>query len=102
MTPDTLSIKDIKRLKVAKVFCESSMLNFTRYFFKQRYGRKFVVNWHHEVICNALDKVVKGDIKRLIINIFPRSGKTELAVKNFIAYCLALNPKCKIYSFELF
>ena len=95
MTPDTLSIKDIKRLKVAKVFCESSMLNFTRYFFKQRYGRKFVVNWHHEVICNALDKVVKGDIKRLIINIFPRSGKTELAVKNFIAYCLALNPSAK-------
>lgn len=95
MTPDTLSVQDIKRLKVAKVFCESSMLNFTRYFFKQRNNTKFVVNWHHEVICNALDKVVKGDIKKLIINIFPRSGKTEIAVKNFIAYCLALNPRAK-------
>jgi len=73
MPPSTLSVKDIKRLKVAKVICEGSMLDFTRYFFVKRFGRKFVVNWHHEVICNALDKVVKGDIKRLIINISPIS-----------------------------
>jgi predicted phage terminase large subunit-like protein len=92
---DRASIQEIKRLKVAKVLCESSMLDFTRYFFRQRYGRKFVVNWHHEVICNALDRVISGEIKRLIINIFPRSGKTEIAVKNFIAYCLALNASAK-------
>lgn len=46
-------------------------------------------------MANALMKVIIGETKRLIINIPPRYGKTELAVKNFIAYGLALNPQSK-------
>lgn len=86
---------EIKRLKVAKVKCQSSLLFFTRYFFKERHKRKFVVNSHHERICNALEGVLNGRVKRLIINIAPRYGKTELAVKNFIAHSLAVNPSAK-------
>lgn len=84
----------VKKLKVAKVKCRN-MLFFTRYFFKQRFGKKFVVNSHHERICNALERVITGKCKRLIINIAPRYGKTELAVKNFIAYALSLNPSAR-------
>jgi hypothetical protein len=72
-----------------------SHLFFTRYFYKKRHGRKFIINDHHEIICDALDKVIKGEITRLIINIAPRYSKTELAVKNFIARGLALNPAAK-------
>src|SRR5690606_22064823 len=43
----------------------------------------------------ALERVVKGDCKRLIINLPPRFGKTELAVKSFIAWGMALNPQSK-------
>lgn len=68
---------------------------FTRYFFKKKFNRKFVVNHHHEKICNALERVLMGECKRLIINIAPRYGKTELAVKNFIAHAIALNPSAK-------
>lgn len=50
---------------------------------------------HHREIAAALDKVLCGEITRLIINIAPRYGKTELAVKNFIAEGLAINPKAK-------
>jgi predicted phage terminase large subunit-like protein len=39
--------------------------------------------------------VINGKTKRLIINIPPRYGKTELAVKAFIAYGLAINPSSK-------
>jgi predicted phage terminase large subunit-like protein len=39
--------------------------------------------------------VIRGEITRLIINLAPRYSKTELCVKNFIAYCLALNPAAK-------
>jgi predicted phage terminase large subunit-like protein len=46
-------------------------------------------------MANALMKVINGETKRLIINIPPRYGKTELAVKNFIAYGLAINPASK-------
>jgi hypothetical protein len=86
---------DIKRLKIAKYKCMASVLFFTRYFFKKRYNRKFVVNKHHEIICEALERVLNGELTRLIINIAPRYSKTELVVKNFIANCLGLNPSAK-------
>jgi len=72
-----------------------SSLFFSKYHFKHRYNKKFVVNWHHELICEYLDKVFKGEIKKLAIRIAPRYGKTELAVINFISMGLALNPSSK-------
>lgn len=86
---------DIHDIDIIKTWCLSGMLNFTRYFFKKRYNRKFIVGKHHELISNALDKVISGEIKKLMINIAPRYGKTELAVKNFIAQGLAINPAAK-------
>lgn len=70
-------------------------LTFTRYFFKKQNKAEFVVGRHHRVICDALKEVLKcnPEYKRLIINIAPRFGKTELAVKNFIAQGLAINPR---------
>ncbi|MGV6945024.1 phage terminase large subunit [Sphingobacterium kyonggiense] len=70
-------------------------MNFTQYFFQKQYGRSFVVGDHHTRIAAALDDVLMGKITRLIINIAPRYGKTELAVKNFIAEGLAINPASK-------
>ncbi len=70
-------------------------LNFTRYFFKENGQKKFIVGAHHKKVCDALEKVLNGEITKLIINIAPRYGKTELAVKNFIAMGLALNPASK-------
>lgn len=89
---ETLEIRDID---VTKTWVLESTLNFTRYFFKKNFGKKFIVNEHHEIIGNALDKVIRGETKRLIINLAPRYGKTEIAVKGFIAYGLALNPASK-------
>lgn len=82
--------QDIIRAKVI-----SDTLFFTRYFFKIRFKRKFVVNSHHEIICNALNDVLAGKTKKLAISIAPRYGKTELAVKTFIAAGLAINPSSK-------
>ena len=61
----------------------------------KKFKRKFVVGKHHVAIAKALDRVLAGESTRLIINIAPRYGKTELAVKNFIAMGLAINPKAK-------
>ncbi len=81
--------------KVLKVMCESDLLFFTRYIFKENTRRNFTVSPHFVLIANKLMDVINGKIKRLIINIPPRYGKTELAVKNFIAYGLAINPQSK-------
>lgn len=82
-------------IDLLKTWTLHSVLNFTRYFFRQKFKRKFVIGKHHVAISKALDRVLAGDCKRLIINIAPRYGKTELAVKNFIAMGLAINPKAK-------
>lgn len=86
---------NFNELAVAKVMCMQDTLFFTRYFFKHQNNKKFIIGEHHEIIAKALDRVYNGECKRLIINIAPRYGKTELAVKSFIAKGLALNPKSR-------
>jgi predicted phage terminase large subunit-like protein len=72
---------------------ESDTLNFTRYCFRHTSGGKqFIVGRHHRLICDKLNDVLQGKTRRLIINIAPRYGKTEVAVKNFIAMGLGINP----------
>lgn len=73
----------------------SSLEKYTRAMFKAQYKRSFVVNSHHKQLFKAFEDVVDGKIKRLIINMPPRYGKTEVAVKSFISWCYALNPTCR-------
>lgn len=72
-----------------------SHLAFTRKFFVEKEGQPFSVAPFHPVICDTLDQVFAGKIKRLIINIPPGYGKTELAVINFIARGFAINPRSR-------
>lgn len=82
--------------ELARRWVESDTLNFTRYFFKEiTAGKKFIVGKHHRLICDKLNDVLQGKTRRLIINIAPRYGKTEVAVKNFIAMGLGINPAAK-------
>lgn len=94
MNSDDTAI-DINELKVAKYRCDNSQLDFARYFNKKVYGQKYIAAEHLVIIAEALDKVIKGKCKRLIINIAPRYGKTQIAVKYFIAHGLALNPSAR-------
>lgn len=73
----------------------SGTLQFTKMMFAYMNNTKYVVGEHHRLICDALDKVIKGETRKLIINIAPRFGKTELCSKMFIAYGLALNPEAR-------
>lgn len=73
----------------------TSFEKFTKAIFKAQYHRSFIVAEHHKRIIEVLQDVVDGKCKRLIINIGPRYGKTELVIKMFISWCFALNPKCR-------
>lgn len=90
---------------IIKHKCENSLLFYTRYMFKENNRRSFTVAPHFVRIAKTLEAVARGEITRLIINIPPRYGKTELAVKNFIGWGLANNPQAKYihlsYSNEL-
>ncbi|MDX8384223.1 MAG: terminase, partial [Ghiorsea sp.] len=56
-------------------------------------GKVWLDNWHQAAICDALERVVVGKTKRLIINIPPRYSKTEIAVVNFMAWSMGLFPE---------
>jgi len=82
--------RDLK-LAIIREKCETSHLFFTRYFFKARNGFKFKVNWHHHVFARAVERVMNGTTKNLLINVPPGSSKTEEVVINFMARGVALN-----------
>lgn len=71
----------------------TDLFTFAKTMFRARKGVDLKENWHQVEICNALERVVIGKTKRLIINVPPRSGKTELAVINFIAWCMGNFPE---------
>lgn len=91
----TISLEDPKVWKVAAVKCLRSIEFHTRYFFFTHNKKKFISSEHHRIICEALDRVLRGELKRLIISMPPRYGKTELAVKSFVSNGLALNAAAK-------
>ena len=92
---DQLTDEEIKEIKVTHVMLLDDFLLFNRFMFKAQFKRKWAQWEHLYKISDVLDKVLNGEITRLMIHIAPRYGKTELAVKSLIAYCLALNPGAK-------
>lgn len=52
--------------------------------------------WFHEVIADALMKVEKGEIKRLMITMPPRCGKSQLASVHFPAWYIGKHPDREI------
>lgn len=75
--------------------CESDLLAFTALFFRARMNMRFIVNWHHEALADALMAVYRGEIKNLCVTMPPGGTKTELAVIHFMAWCLAREPYCR-------
>lgn len=71
----------------------NSILEFTR-LTKQDY----YVNWHHQLICEKLDKFVSGEIKRLIICMPPQNGKSELVSRRLPAFLFGKHPNARIIS----
>lgn len=67
--------------------CRDRLLAFTRLTYP-----RYQVAKHHRVIAEALEKLESGEIKRLILNIGPQRGKTELATVRFIPWWLGRNP----------
>src|SRR5664279_1402871 len=80
--------------EILQAHCTLSTLNFTKYIYPKMHKKKFIVNGHHLTVTKVLDKIIDGELTKVIFNIAPRYTKTELVVKNFMAYGFALNPAC--------
>ena len=56
------------------------------------------MNWHHRLLCDYLDKLAYKEIRRLMVFMPPRHGKSELVSRKFPAYLLGRNPDTSIIS----
>lgn len=65
-----VSAKDLLRLEML-----TSLEAYTKAMFRAQYNKSFIVAEHHKAIIDALQKVVDGTCRRLIINVPPRYGK---------------------------
>ena len=57
---------------------------------------EFITGRHHKIISEKLERVAKGELKRLIINMPPRHTKSEFASYLFPAWMIGKNPAMKI------
>lgn len=85
----------VAKRKAVALAPEGKLLDFTRWYFPEREGMEFIEGPHHRVIGDTLDRVLTGEITRLIINVPPGYTKTEAAVVNFIAKGFHVNPKAR-------
>lgn len=58
----------------------------------------YQMNWHHRLLCDYLDKLACKEIRRLMVFMPPRHGKSELVSRKFPAYLLGRNPDTSIIS----
>lgn len=69
----------------------NGLLNFTLYT-KPNYQ----VGWHHKNISQKLNRFMRREIKRLMIFVPPRHGKSELVSRRLPAMILGRNPDSKV------
>ena len=64
--------------------------------FVQEMWSAFIHGKHHEIMAEAFEKVARGELKRLIINMPPRHTKSEFASYLLPAWFLGRSPNKKI------
>ena len=69
----------------------SNFLDFCRYVWPE-----MIVGEHHRRIAKALDRVVSGECKRLMIAMPPRHGKSQMGSYLFPAYLMGKKPQSKL------
>jgi len=92
-----LAIKEkaIRELEKRHKDKHESLMSFIAYFFKEELKKDFVLNWHYNIIANELEELRNGVTKKLIINVPPRTWKTELITKSFPIWLLWQQPNHK-------
>jgi predicted phage terminase large subunit-like protein len=73
-----IAVREALAWRALKLQCEGSLRHFFREAWPQFDSSRFVNNWHLDAIAEHLEAVSHGQIKRLLINIPPRFGKTNL------------------------
>lgn len=101
MTLKEQALKELATRRLEEIHApqRDSLLDFIQLYFKNE-KPKGITNFHispfHKVIADRLEKVIKWEITRLIINIPPWHWKTELITKSFPVHAMGNNPYLQV------
>ena len=70
---------------------KTDFLSFVRHVWKP-----FIEGPHHRIMAEKFQEVANGNLKRIIINIAPRHGKSELTSWLLPAWLLGQSPERKV------
>lgn len=103
---DIQAKKEKQRKELAKrAYAKNNLKGFLLYKWEYYNQSVFLDNWHYDYLCRILESTLPSFatkhnqelIKRLMINMPPSYGKTELIARTFIAWALGHNPKRKFF-----
>ena len=78
-------------IDAARTLAYHDLYRFVRWMFKAQRNYLWMEAQHHQLICDALERVYRGETRRLIINLPPRYSKTHI-IKAFIGWTLGHHP----------
>lgn len=74
--------------RIRRADAREGLLDFTKYT-----KSDYIVNWHHELICNEVDDFLADPSRnRLMLFVGPRNGKSEIISRRLPAYYLGRYP----------
>lgn len=88
---ELLLLTEAKRKLDLREQAQNSFMSFAHHVYEN-----FIEGRHHRIIAEKLERVARGELKRLIINMPPRHSKSEFASFLMPAWFLGRNPKLKI------
>jgi predicted phage terminase large subunit-like protein len=98
MTLDALDVETQElrlKLRLAQLEqVEKSQKHFLP--FVKTIWHEFIEGTHHRLIADKLERIAKGELKRLIVNMPPRHTKSEFASFLFPAWMIGRRPDMKI------
>lgn len=91
------NLSPLARRRLADEITRRSLGHFHAEAFRMMHGGERIAPGPHlEAMVHKLELVARGEIKRLIINLPPRHGKSELVSGSFPAWLLGHDPGAKI------
>lgn len=86
----------MKRAQKELALCETSLRTFVKVAWRVvEPGVPHLDGWHIDAICDHLEALAKRDIRKLVINISPRSAKSTIVSVLFPAWRWITNPQEK-------
>lgn len=89
----TLDLSPPSTAKLDRVIvAREGLYEFARIAWAQIDPAPFLDNWHLELLCHWLEKWARGQVRDLVVNVPPNTGKSRLCATLFPAWVWTWNP----------